>query len=145
MISGYTASVRTPLPAVMQSTTSLSVALFISLPLRSATGSMKSNPTQHCRSFRMNNSSCSWLGTSEKKIYQNFLQKFLLEFNRFFSLVPQFPRGSNQRGIDQTNIATSKVMKHFQKSFQGVIVQNVHFIQNTRNRDKQFINSDHTI
>lgn len=40
----------------------------ISLPLRSATGSMKSNPTQHCRSLRMKRSSCSDDGTSVKQI-----------------------------------------------------------------------------
>ena len=53
--------------------TSFRVALLISFPLRSATGSMKSNPTQHCRSFRMNSSSCSWLGTSE---VENILEMF---------------------------------------------------------------------
>ena len=59
MISGYTGSVRTPRPAVMYSTNSLSVLRLISLPLRSAIGSIKSKVTQHCRSFRMNSSSCS--------------------------------------------------------------------------------------
>ena len=48
--------------------TSFKVALLISFPLRSATGSMKSKPTQHCRSLRMKSSSCSELGTSEYKM-----------------------------------------------------------------------------
>ena len=48
--------------------TSFKVALLISFPLRSATGSMKSKPTQHCRSLRINSSSCSELGTSEYKM-----------------------------------------------------------------------------
>ena len=48
--------------------TSFKVALLISFPLRSATGSIKSKPTQHCRSLRMNSSSCSELGTSEYKM-----------------------------------------------------------------------------
>ena len=48
--------------------TSFKVALLISFPLRSATGSMKSKPTQHCRSLRMKSSSCSELGTSGYKM-----------------------------------------------------------------------------
>ena len=53
--------------------TSFRVALLISFPLRSATGSMKSKPTQHWRSFRMNSSSCSELGTSgEEKLKSHF-------------------------------------------------------------------------
>ena len=66
-ISGYTGSESTPLPEVIYSTSSFSVDRFISLPLRSLTGSMKSNTTQHCFSFFTNNSCCSVAFVSESK------------------------------------------------------------------------------
>lgn len=67
MISGYTASVSTPRPWVMYAERSLSAARLISFPFKSETGSIKSNETQHCLNFRMNNSSCSILEISTKE------------------------------------------------------------------------------
>ena len=64
--------------------TSFKVALLISFPLRSATGSMKSKPTQHCRSLRMKSSSCSELGTSEYKMLVT-LSLVRVPFKRLYS------------------------------------------------------------
>ena len=92
MISGYTGSVRTPRPAVMYSTSSLRVARFISFPFRSATGSMKSNATQHWRSFRINSSSCSEDGTSETDRNHSMSLNVihLIDYNFNIHLSPRF-------------------------------------------------------
>lgn len=50
---------------------SLSAARLISLPFRSDTASMKSNGMAHCRSLRMNRSSCSWLELSAAQKQQH--------------------------------------------------------------------------
>lgn len=64
VISGYADSTSTPLLVETYSTSSLSVALLISLLFRSVTESRKSKMTQHCWSFWENSSCCSVEGAS---------------------------------------------------------------------------------
>lgn len=64
VISGYVVSTSTPLLVETYSTSSLSVALLISLLFRSVTESKKSKRMQHCWSFWVNSSCCSVEGAS---------------------------------------------------------------------------------
>ena len=75
MASGYIASVMTPLFCVTNSTISLSAARLTSFHFKSLRGScMKSNNTQHCRNFCINNSSLSAGVASGKRNNRHFVQ-----------------------------------------------------------------------
>lgn len=67
VMSGYADSTSTPLQVDTYSTSSLSVALLISLLFRSVTESRKSKRTQHWLIFCMKSSCCSEDGVSGTK------------------------------------------------------------------------------